>query len=104
MIRRPSNLARMVAFLFIATSQIGMSYSGGKCVFRLRYHVAARRLAEPRSTCLRRALLRLEVHVHQPEAVAEAKGPLEVVHRAPLEVALDRHAVGSGALELRQVG
>ena len=49
---------------------------------------APRRLAEPRGARLGRALLRLEVHVHDPEPVAVAGHPLEVVHQAPLEVAL----------------
>src|SRR5262249_17423104 len=52
---------------------------------------------------LRRPLLRLEVHVHQPETIAEPLGPLKVVHRAPLEVALHRHAVFGRPLELSQV-
>src|SRR5437899_7014174 len=43
------------------------------------HRVAPGRLAEPLRAELRRALLRLEVHVDQPEAVAVAISPLEVV-------------------------
>src|SRR5262249_42238001 len=59
--------------------------------------------AEPSGVPLGRAFLRPEVHVPQPEAVAEPGGPLEVVHRTLLEVVLDGSAGGGGALELRQV-
>src|SRR5215510_13252610 len=57
--------------------------------------IAPGRLAEPRGAHLGRALLRLAVHVHQPVAVAEPGGPLAVVHQAPQEVTLDRHACPS---------
>src|SRR5262245_2083490 len=73
-------------------------------ILLLTRRVVHRRLAEPRGAHLGHPLLRLEVHVHQPEAIAVSVVPLEVVHRAPLEVALDRHAVGRRPLELRQAG
>src|SRR5262249_36540600 len=69
---------------------------------QLRNLIAVRGLAEERCAQLRRALLRLEVYVHQPETIAESLSPLEVVHRAPLEVALHWHAVRGRPLELRQ--
>ena len=69
----------------------------------LHDRVAPGCLAGPRDPKLRRTLLRVEVHVNQPEAVAEAGPPLEVVHQAPLEVTLDRNAVGGRPLELRHV-
>src|SRR4051794_15692522 len=66
--------------------------------------VAAGGLFEPRGAQLGRPLERLEVDVHQSEAVAEAGRPLEVVLRTPMEVAVDRHALRDGALELAQRG
>src|SRR5215475_10608374 len=72
-------------------------------VLHLHHRVAPRRLAEPLRADLRRALLRLEVHVDQPEAVAEAIYPLEVVLCAPEEVPIHRYAVCSRTLELREV-
>jgi hypothetical protein len=72
---------------------------------RLHHSVAGCGLAEPRGAELGTALLRLEVHTHQPEAVAEPVYPLEVVHRAPLlEVPIHRYPVGGRPLELRQAG
>lgn len=61
-------------------------------------HVAPRRFAEPQRAQLGRSFLGLEVHIDQPEAVAVAVDPLEVVHRAPVEAALERNAFGRGAL------
>src|SRR5215813_4886514 len=60
----------------------------------LHHRVAGGDLPEVRRAQLRRSLLRLEVHVHDPEPVAVSLAPLEVVHQTPLEVALDRHAFG----------
>src|SRR5262249_48635378 len=65
------------------------------------YHcVAPRRFAKPLRAQLRRALLRLEVDIHEAETVAEAINPFEVVLRAPVEVAIHRNAVGRRTLEL----
>src|SRR3712207_3824089 len=66
--------------------------------------VLPRTLAEECGAELRRPLLSLEVHVDDPEAVAVAGHPLEIIHHAPLKVALHRHAVGGRPLELRQEG
>src|SRR5215510_14803175 len=55
--------------------------------------IAARPLAEERRAEFRRPLLRAEVHVHQSETIAETCVPLEIIHRAPLEVAPHGHAV-----------
>src|SRR5262245_17706263 len=66
--------------------------------------IAAGRLAKPLRAELWDALLSLEVHVDEPETVSEAVKPLEVVLRAPEEVAVDRHAFRRGALELTQAG
>jgi hypothetical protein len=62
--------------------------------------VAGSRLSEPLGAELRNALLGLEVDVDQPEPVAEAIDPLEVVLRAPEEVAVHRHALRRRPLEL----
>src|SRR5690606_23300460 len=84
-------------------------FTGGRgaCprIFRKASHdgVLACGLAEPPGAELGRALLGLEIDVDQPEAVAEARGPFEVVHRAPVEIPLDGDAFGGGTLELRQV-
>src|SRR5262249_16880966 len=69
----------------------------------LRHRVALRCFVEPGGAQLRRALLRLEVHVDQPEAVAVPINPFEVVLRTPEEVPLHRHAIGRRTLELREV-
>ena len=61
------------------------------------------RLAIPEPTVFDRALLRGVIHVVQAEAVPVPVGPLEVVHQAPEEVALHRHAIRHGTLELRQI-
>ena len=58
--------------------------------------VAFRCRPEPLSAQLGRALLRLEIHVHEPEAGTEAVSPFEIVHRAPVEGALYRHTFGKG--------
>ena len=56
-----------------------------------------------RCTQLRRALLGGIIDVEEPETGAEAVGPLEIVHQAPMEIAAHRHALGRRALQLRQV-
>src|SRR5215471_8180678 len=66
--------------------------------------VARHGLAEPSGTTFRRALLRLEVHMDEPEPIAEAVDPFEVVHQAPVEIALYRHSVSGRALELSEIG
>ena len=68
-------------------------------------HTTAFRRATSRNhAALALALLHLEVHVHESEAVPAQPGvPLEVVHRAPLKVTLHRHALGGHPLLLRQV-
>src|SRR5262249_7202574 len=70
----------------------------------LRDRVEPGGLPEELRAQLGSALLGLEVYVHKAVAIAEPCGPLKVVHTAPVKVALDRHAVGSGALELGQAG
>src|SRR5262245_3219639 len=72
-------------------------------VLLLRNSIAPRRLAEKRRAELRRPFLRAEVHVHQSETIAETCVPFEVIHRAPLEVALHGHAVCDRPLKLIQV-
>src|SRR5690606_878820 len=52
---------------------------------------------------LGRALLRLEVHVHDAEALRVAIGPLEVVQQRPGEVAAHVHALVHGLVEHAQV-
>src|SRR3712207_3597860 len=49
--------------------------------------------AKPVGAELGRAFEGVEVDVHHAKAVAVAGHPLKVVHHAPVEVALDRHAV-----------
>src|SRR6476646_5162285 len=48
-------------------------------------------LGVPERAVLQQASLGLVVDVHEPEALAVAPGPLEVVHQRPGEVALQRH-------------
>src|SRR5262245_8331389 len=72
-------------------------------VLLLRDSIEPRRLAEERRAELRRPLLRAEVHVHQSETIAETCIPLEIVHRAPLEVALHRNAICDRPLKLIEV-
>src|SRR5262249_23632838 len=64
------------------------------------HRVHPRRLSEPLCAELRRPLECLEVDVDQPETVAVAVDPLEVVLGAPVEVAVDRHTVRGCVLEL----
>src|SRR5689334_5820221 len=42
---------------------------------------------------LRRALLSRVVDIHDPKALAVAKGPLEVIHQRPGEIASQRRAL-----------
>src|SRR5262245_47021368 len=72
-------------------------------LWTLHHSVLPCRLAKPIRAELGRTLLRLEVHVHQAEPIAVAVDPLEIVHRAPLKVALHGHAVSRRTLELRHV-
>src|SRR5262245_45970958 len=65
--------------------------------------VASRCFTEPLRAQLGRPALRLEIDGDEPEAVAESVVPLEVVQEAPVEVALDGHALVRGALELGQI-
>src|SRR5262245_15926401 len=64
--------------------------------------VLAGGVLEPLRTQLGDALLRLEVHVDQAEAVAVAVDPLEIVLGAPVEVAVYRHAFVGCPLEIVQ--
>src|SRR5829696_2021220 len=61
------------------------------------------RLAEPFCAELRNPLLGLEIDVDEPEPVAEAVHPLEVVLGDPEEVTIHRNAVRDRRLELREV-
>src|SRR5262249_30294039 len=70
---------------------------------RLHQPVSRSDLPEERCAQLRRALLVGIVDVEKPETGAEAGGPLEIVHQAPMEIAAHRHALGRRALQLRQV-
>jgi hypothetical protein len=70
----------------------------------LRHRVASCGFTEPVGARLGRPFLRLESQRARSEAVAVAGVPLEIVHRAPLEVPLHGHAVGGRPLKLRQVG
>src|SRR5262245_26484827 len=68
------------------------------------YHgVASRRFAKPHCAELGRAFLSLEVHIDDPESVAESIHPLKVVLSAPEEVPVYRHPVRRRTLKLRQV-
>src|SRR5262245_57132477 len=64
------------------------------CIVRPPLHdrIVPRRLAAPHGAQLGHVFLRLEVDVHDSELVAEPGGPLTVVHQAPQEGTLDRHA------------
>src|SRR5262245_28255949 len=66
--------------------------------------IAARCFAKERRAQLGRPLQRLEVHIDQPEAIAVAINPFEVVLCAPEEVPIHRYAVGGRTLELREAG
>src|ERR1044072_6829869 len=48
-------------------------------------------LRVPDSAVLEHAPLALEVHVHEAEALAVAPCPLEVIHKRPGEIALQRY-------------
>src|SRR5262245_63033210 len=61
--------------------------------------VASCRFTKPLRAQLRRALLGREIHVDQPEAVAVAINPCEVVLRTPEEVSVHGDAVGSRTLQ-----
>src|SRR5262249_32374241 len=67
------------------------------------YRVAPNRFAKPHRAELRCTLLRFEIHVDEPEPVAESIHPLKVVLRAPEEVPMYRHTVDCRPLKLRQV-
>src|SRR5262245_53910390 len=66
--------------------------------------VAPRRFTEPLRAQLRRPFLRLEVDIDDPEAVAVAVNPFEIVLGAPEKVPTHRYSVGSCTLQLREVG
>src|SRR5262249_59616846 len=68
-----------------------------------RDSIASRRLTEEQSAGFWRAFLCLEIDVYQSKAVPEARGPLEVVHGAPVEITHHRNTIGARPLELRQV-
>src|SRR5215469_2739598 len=68
-----------------------------------RDSIASRRLTKEQSAGFWRTLLCVEIDVYQSKAVPEARGPLEVVHRAPLEITHHRNTIGARTLELRQV-
>src|SRR5262245_32562479 len=70
----------------------------------LHHHVLPRGDTEPLGAELRDPLLRLEVHVDYPEAVAIPVDPLEVVLRTPEEVPIHRHALGRRTLKLGKTG
>src|SRR5262245_58236576 len=75
-----------------------------RVTLRLNHGVAPGRLTEPLGAELRCPLLRREVDIDEPEAVAVAVEPFEVVLRAPEEIPVDRYALRRRALELTQVG
>src|SRR5262249_32679589 len=68
------------------------------------HRVLPPRLAEPLCAELRRPLRRLEVDVDQPEPVAEAVHPFEVVLRAPVEVPVHGHSLRRRPLQLLEAG
>ena len=69
----------------------------------LHHGVARSRISEPLGAELRDPLLSLEVDVNQPEPIAVAIPPFEIVLRAPEEVTIHRHPVGSRSLKFLQV-
>src|SRR5262249_19085261 len=71
---------------------------------RLHHRVLPRCLPEPLGAELRRPLQRLEVDVDQPEPVAEAVHPLEVVLRTPVKVPVHGNAFRGGPLKLSEAG
>src|SRR3712207_6294918 len=66
--------------------------------------VPPRGLPEPFGAELRDPLLGVEVDVDHAEPVAEAGVPLEVVLRAPVEVAVDGDSFGGGPVQLPEAG
>src|SRR5215510_13578834 len=62
--------------------------------------IAPRRFTEPLRAELGDPLLRLEVHVDQPEAIAVPINPFEVVLRTPVKIPIHGRAVGCRTLEL----
>ena len=58
---------------------------------------------EERRAELGRALQRPVVDVDQPESGAVTGGPLEIVHRAPVEIPFDGYPVGGRPLQLREI-
>src|SRR5689334_19755534 len=65
--------------------------------------IAADDILIPVKRVLRRALLRLEIDVYQPEALPEAFRPLEVVHQAPGKIAAHISAAAARTGELAQI-
>src|SRR5690606_35398417 len=57
----------------------------------------------PMRTGFGRALLRVIVHMDQPEALVVAGGPLEIVHDRPCHVPRDGDAFAHGAMQPAQV-
>src|ERR1700737_5359111 len=60
-------------------------------------------IAIKRYTEFRRPNLGLKIHPVDPKALFKSKNPFEIIHQAPKEVTANRHALGGGALQLRQV-
>ena len=58
---------------------------------RLHHRVVRNRLAEPGRAELRRPLLRLEVDIDEAEPGGKTVAPFEIIHQAPVKVALDGH-------------
>src|SRR5689334_23555993 len=65
--------------------------------------IAADDLPIPVKGVLGRALLRLEIHVNQAEALTIAFRPLEIVHQAPGKIAAHISAAAARAGELAQI-
>ena len=76
--------------------------SSALCAWPLHQMVSCGGLPVERCAQLRRALLAGIVDVEEPETGAEAIGPLEIIHQAPMEIAAHWHPLGRGALQLRQ--
>src|SRR5262245_12331719 len=98
-ILRPIDLLGMVLIMVITAS---LWKCRDRCCWS-RDRVSPRGLTEEGSAQFGRSLLGLEVDVHDAEPIAEASVPLKIIHRAPLEVALHRDAVGARPLKLRQI-
>src|SRR6202022_4250378 len=60
-------------------------------------------IAIKRYTEFRRPNLGLKIHPVDPKALFKSKNPFEIIHQAPKEVTANWHALGGGALQLRQV-